>query len=93
MNEWIRELGRLGAAGDAAVLVTVAGIRGSAPREVGAKMIVTATETIGTIGGGRLEYEATRIAADMLDAEPVSYTHLTLPTTIKPCSYRWWPYH
>ena len=24
---------------------------------------------------------------------PVSYTHLTLPTTIKPCRSRWSPYH
>ena len=25
--------------------------------------------------------------------EPVSYTHLTLPTIILPCIYRWSPYH
>ena len=43
MNEWIDELSDLSAAGEPAVLVTVAGIRGSAPREIGAKMIVTAT--------------------------------------------------
>lgn len=67
MNEWIDELCDLTAANEAVVLVTVAGVRGSAPREVGAKMIVTAGETIGTIGGGQLEYQATRIACDMLD--------------------------
>ena len=66
MNEWIQELSDLAAAGDAAVLVTVAGVRGSAPREIGAKMIVTATETIGTIGGGQLEYQSTRVAAGLL---------------------------
>ena len=66
MNEWIDELSDLAAAGEPAVLVTVAGIRGSAPREIGAKMIVTATETIGTIGGGQLEYQSTRVAVDML---------------------------
>ncbi len=69
MNEWIDELSDLTAASEPCVLVTVAGIRGSAPREVGAKMIVTAKETIGTIGGGQLEYQATRIACDMLDLE------------------------
>lgn len=69
MNEWIADLSELGAAGDAAVLVTVAGIRGSAPREIGARMIVTATQTIGTIGGGQLEYQATHIAAGMLDED------------------------
>ena len=69
MNEWIDELSDLSASNEAVVLVTVAGIRGSAPREVGAKMIVTETETIGTIGGGQLEYQATRIACELLDAE------------------------
>ena len=66
MNEWISELSDLCAADEPAVLVTVAGIRGSAPREIGAKMIVTAKETIGTIGGGQLEYQCTRLAADLL---------------------------
>ncbi len=76
MNEWIDELSDLTAAGEAVVVVTVAGIRGSAPREVGAKMIVTATETLGTIGGGQLEYQCTRIACEMLGAD-------TLPTLRK----------
>ena len=30
---------------------------------------------------------------DYDDATAVSYTHLTLPTTIKPCRSRWSPYH
>jgi xanthine dehydrogenase accessory factor len=66
MNEWIDELSDLTAAGERVVLVTVAGIRGSAPREVGAKMIVSTRETFGTIGGGQLEFQCTRIACDML---------------------------
>ena len=65
MNEWIDELSDLTAAGERVVVVTVAGIRGSAPREVGAKMIVTPTAALGTIGGGQLEYQCTRIACDM----------------------------
>jgi len=69
VNEWIEELCDLSAAHEPAVLVTVAGIRGSSPREIGAKMIVTAHETIGTIGGGQLEYQSARIAVDMLDAD------------------------
>jgi len=67
MNEWIDELSDLAAAGESAVLVTVAGVRGSAPRETGAKMIVTSTETVGTIGGGQLEYQSARVAVEMLD--------------------------
>ena len=68
MNEWIDELSDLTAAGETVVLVTVAGIRGSAPREVGAKMLVTRDASIGTIGGGQLEYQCTRLAVDMLVA-------------------------
>ena len=69
MNEWIEELSDLTAAGEPAVLVTIAGIRGSTPRETGAKMIVTARETIGTIGGGQLEHQCTHIAAGLLEGE------------------------
>ncbi len=66
MNEWIESLCDLTAAGEPVVIVTVAGVRGSAPREVGAKMLVTQTETIGTIGGGQLEYQCTRLAVERL---------------------------
>ncbi|HNP36790.1 MAG TPA: xanthine dehydrogenase accessory protein XdhC [Woeseiaceae bacterium] len=72
MNEWLDDLADLAAAGEPAVVVTVAGIRGSAPRETGAKMIVTAAETIGTIGGGQLEYQCARIAVGMLGAAEVA---------------------
>lgn len=74
MNEWLDDLSDVTAAGDIAVLVTVASIRGSAPRETGAKMIVTANETIGTIGGGQLEYQCTRIAVGMLGSGENSST-------------------
>lgn len=40
--------------------------RGSAPREGGARMCVSATEVRGTIGGGNLEYTALKIAREML---------------------------
>jgi xanthine dehydrogenase accessory factor len=66
VNEWIEELSDLTAAGEASVLVTISGIRGSTPRETGAKLIVTARETIGTIGGGQLEHQCTHIAAGLL---------------------------
>lgn len=41
-----------------AVLVRVAQVEGSGPREVGAWMAVSASGLIGTIGGGQLEHEA-----------------------------------
>lgn len=68
MNEWLDDLADLSAAGEAAVIVTVAAVRGSAPREPGAKMIVSATDTIGTIGGGQLEHQCARLAVGMLGA-------------------------
>jgi xanthine dehydrogenase accessory factor len=40
--------------------------RGSAPREAGTRMWVSATEVHGTIGGGNLEYTALKIAREML---------------------------
>ena len=63
--------------GQPCVLVTVAHIAGSAPREPGARMIVTAGEIMGTIGGGNLEYEAIRIARTRLD-EPVDTRFIEL---------------
>lgn len=51
----------------AVALVTVVAVRGSAPREAGARMVVTAAGDIaGTIGGGRLELEAIDLARSML---------------------------
>jgi len=66
MNEWIDELRELSADGGRAITVTISGVRGSAPRDTGARMLVSEGETFGTIGGGELEYQCTRIACDML---------------------------
>ncbi|MHB1103320.1 MAG: xanthine dehydrogenase accessory protein XdhC [Devosia sp.] len=44
------------AANPSAILAELAAVRGSSPREAGAFMLVGADETIGTIGGGALEY-------------------------------------
>ncbi len=49
-----------------AVLVSVAGVRGSAPREPGAKMVVGAERVSGTIGGGQLERKAIEISRALL---------------------------
>ena len=46
--------------------VRVVETRGSAPREAGTQMWVSASETRGTIGGGNLEYGALKIAREML---------------------------
>lgn len=49
-----------------AILVTVATVEGSGPREPGAKMAVTQDRLFDTIGGGHLEMCATDIAREML---------------------------
>ena len=48
------------------VEILVVKTQGSAPREAGTRMWVSATETRGTIGGGNLEYSALKIAREML---------------------------
>ena len=49
-----------------AMLVTVERARGSTPREAGAWMLVSRAATIGTIGGGQLEYIAIDAARALL---------------------------
>lgn len=65
MNAWRALPQRLAEQGDQ-VLVTVAALRGSGPREVGASMLVGAQDSCDTIGGGRLEWEAIALSRDML---------------------------
>ncbi|WP_439136710.1 xanthine dehydrogenase accessory protein XdhC [Roseicyclus sp.] len=48
------------------IRVTITAVQGSAPREVGAAMLVRGDGIDGTIGGGALEWEAMRIARAML---------------------------
>lgn len=61
MNEWLSSVGA-----QAAVLVTVAIVEGSGPREPGAHMLVTADGQFDTIGGGHLEMCAVDIGRSML---------------------------
>jgi xanthine dehydrogenase accessory factor len=51
------------------VLVLVAKAKGSTPREAGTAMLVTAGAAHGTIGGGRLEWEAISRARELLAGE------------------------
>jgi xanthine dehydrogenase accessory factor len=48
------------------VLVTVCQVASAAPREPGAKMLVTPYQTFDSVGGGHLEYQATEFARTML---------------------------
>lgn len=66
MTDWISALAELAEASTPAVLVTVLEAKGSTPREVGAKMVVTADDFHGTIGGGHLELKVLEIARTVL---------------------------
>jgi len=58
--------------GTSAAMLTVVDTEGSAPRDVGTRMLVTADEEYGTIGGGTVEGLAIEAAREVLrgDAEP-----------------------
>jgi xanthine/CO dehydrogenase XdhC/CoxF family maturation factor len=61
--------------GEACAWITVARTAGSAPREVGARMVVTRDAAFDTIGGGQLEYRAIEIARALLQ-NPASVARL-----------------
>jgi xanthine dehydrogenase accessory protein XdhC len=64
--EWMKAVSRLRERREAAVLVTVASVRGHAPRDAGAKMVVDAALTWDTVGGGNLEAVAIERARGLL---------------------------
>ncbi|BDZ53950.1 xanthine dehydrogenase accessory protein XdhC [Agromyces marinus] len=78
--DWIDAVQRLRAERTPGVLVTLATVRGHAPRNGGAKMVVAADRAFGTVGGGNLEQTALARARELLasgSAEPELLT-LTL---------------
>jgi xanthine dehydrogenase accessory factor len=70
-----------------AVVVEIVQARGSAPRCAGTRMLVSAAQAIGTIGGGHLEFKALATAQAMLaarDAQPRS-EHYPLGPALGQC--------
>src|SRR5687768_14560543 len=72
MAEWVRQAREALDQGPAA-LITILATEGSAPRRAGARMSGTETGLAGTIGGGRLEHQATAQARAILALEPGSW--------------------
>lgn len=72
MADWIRQAREALSQGPAA-LVTILATEGSAPRGSGARMVVTGNGLAGSIGGGRLEHQATAQARSILALEPGSW--------------------
>jgi xanthine dehydrogenase accessory factor len=88
MNAWLESLRSELAAGRAMVRVVVAAVRGSAPREAGACMLVGEGSVTGTIGGGHLEWKSIGIARQMLAsgaAGEVQFDRLSLGATLGQC--------
>jgi xanthine dehydrogenase accessory factor len=72
--------------GEAAVLVEVTEALGSAPREAGTRMLVSAVRSAGTVGGGHLELKAIERARRMLAGEAVAPTaHYPLGPALGQC--------
>lgn len=64
---WLAAVERLRAGREPGVLVTLVSVRGHAPRDAGAKMVVSALATWGSIGGGNLEATAVERARRLLE--------------------------
>ena len=82
MNDWLTSVD------EPAVLVTVAIVEGSGPREPGARMLVTRGGQQDTIGGGHLELCAVDLARAMLDdpgAGPARLERYALGPTLGQC--------
>lgn len=64
--DWLDAVRQLRVARAPAIIVTMAMVRGHAPRNGGAKMVVSAERVAGTVGGGNLEATATDRARAMI---------------------------
>lgn len=67
METFYHKLNQLLAAGDSVAVATIVDVRGSVPREVGAKMIIHPLgQHIGTVGGGCGEADVIRAGLDVI---------------------------
>jgi len=71
--------------GQNSVLVTIINAKGSTPRDIGAKMLVTDQEFFGTIGGGGLEWVALEQAREILKSQKHSKMAVPLCSKAQQC--------
>lgn len=64
--DWLKAVARLRGEGESGVMITVIDVRGHAPRDAGAKLVVAEARTWGSVGGGNLEQTAVDRARQML---------------------------
>ncbi|GAB3072028.1 xanthine dehydrogenase accessory protein XdhC [Intrasporangium mesophilum] len=80
---WVRAVEALREQRLAGVLVTVTAVRGHAPREAGAKMVVAADAEWDTIGGGNLEATAVERARALIESGATSPETFTMSLSDK----------
>jgi xanthine dehydrogenase accessory factor len=85
MRAWLKPLEAALSRGEAAMLVHLAELKGSAPREAGATMLVTEAATSDTIGGGEMERTAIQKARELLQAGGAAFVHLSLGPQLNQC--------
>ena len=85
--KWQSALAHVAAAHEDHVLVTVLATIGSAPRDAGAKMVVTTAGVEDTIGGGQLEQMVINQARALLDGQQGGQTiqHYPLAAAAEQC--------
>lgn len=71
MNVLADDIRRWRSRGERVALVTVVATRGSAPRPVGSKLVVSESgELAGSVSGGCVEADVTRLASEVLAGAP-----------------------
>jgi xanthine dehydrogenase accessory factor len=85
MRAWLRPLEEILARGEAAILVHLAELKGSAPREAGATMLVTEMTTLDTIGGGEMERTSIFKARELLERGGAAFLTLSLGPQLNQC--------
>jgi len=81
--DWLEQVYKVKAESQSCVLVGIVLVRGHAPREAGAKMVVTKSELSGSVGGGNLEQMCVVRARQMLEHGQPKTELLTVPLTLK----------
>ena len=84
---WLAAVTHLNEAGTPFVLVTLAKVRGHAPRGAGSKMVVSMTQMWGSVGGGNLEARVTDLARTLLAERQTTPELLTQTLGLKGGEY------